>query len=277
MFRIGCHLSLSKGYEAMGEDALKIHANTFQFFTRNPRGGSAKEIDPKDADALAELTAKHHFAPLLAHAPYTLNLCSAKPETRQFAREMMADDLKRLELLPCHLYNFHPGSHTGQGINAGIQQITESLNKLIHPQQKIIILLETMSGKGSEVGSTFSELKQIMDGIVLGEKMGICLDTCHIYDAGYDIVNQLDEVLTEFDKIIGLNKLYAIHLNDSMNPMGSKKDRHQKIGKGTIGLEAMKRIINHPVLKDLPFLLETPNELDGYAGEIQLLQNLYKS
>lgn len=276
MLHIGCHLSLSKGYEAMGEDALRIDADTFQFFTRNPRGGSAKEIDPADAQALAKLVEKQRFAPLLAHAPYTLNLCSANPQTRQFAKEMMKDDLIRLEQLPCHLYNFHPGSRTGQEPDTAIGQITDALNEIITEDQQTYVLLETMSGKGSEVGGTFEELRQILDGIKLKDKMGVCLDTCHVYDAGYDIVNKLDDVLAEFDRIIGLERLYAIHLNDSMNPMGSRKDRHQKIGEGTIGLEAFGRIINHPKLKHLPFLLETPNELDGYAEEIKTLRGLYK-
>lgn len=275
MLHIGCHLSISKGYEAMGKDALEIGANTFQFFTRNPRGGSAKEIDPQDAEALAKLVKENNFAPLLAHAPYTLNLCSAEPRTRQFAREMMADDLLRLEQLPCKLYNFHPGSHTSQSVEVATAQIIEALNSIIRPEQTVIVLLETMAGKGSEVGRTFEELKTILDGVDLKEKMGVCLDTCHIYDAGYDIVNDLDGVLSHFDEVIGLDKLYAIHINDSMNPKGSHKDRHQKIGEGSLGLEAMTRVINHPKLTHLPFLLETPNELDGYAKEIKLLKEVY--
>lgn len=274
---IGCHLSISKGYEAMGKDALSIGANTFQFFTRNPRGGSAKEIDPKDAEALTRLVKENNFAPILAHAPYTLNLCSADSKTRRFAREMMADDLKRLEQLPCHLYNFHPGSHTSQPVEVAIEQIIEALNSIITPEQTTIVLLETMAGKGSEVGRTFEELRQILDGIQLQDKMGVCMDTCHLYDAGYDIVNDLDGVLDHFDAVIGLGRLHAIHINDSMNPMGSGKDRHAGIGKGSIGIEAMKRIINHPKLSHLPFYLETPNELDGYAEEIKLLKSLYKN
>lgn len=277
MFNIGCHLSLSKGYEAMGKDALSIGANTFQFFTRNPRGGAAKDIAPKDAEALAELVKKNNFAPLLAHAPYTLNLCSADPKTRKFGQEMMADDLSRLELLPCHLYNFHPGSHTSQSVEVGILQIIEGLNNVMKPGQKTIVLLETMAGKGSEVGRTFEELKQIIDGVKLKDKMGVCLDTCHIYDAGYDIVNDLDGVLDEFDRVIGLDRLYAIHLNDSMNPFESHKDRHAKIGEGTLGLDTFKKVINHPKLRHLPFNLETPNELDGYAEEIKLLKGLFVS
>lgn len=276
MLNIGCHLSISKGFEAMGKDALSIGANTFQFFTRNPRGGSAKAIDPKDAQALAQLMEANNFAPILAHAPYTLNLCSAEPRTRQFGREMMTDDLLRMEQLPCKLYNFHPGSYTSQPIDIAIGQIIEALNSIITPEQTTIVLLETMAGKGSEVGRTFEELRQILDGIHLQDKMGVCLDTCHIYDAGYDIVNDLDGVLAHFDKVIGLERLYAIHLNDSMNPMGSSKDRHATIGEGTIGLETMKRIINHPKLTHLPFYLETPNELDGHAKEIKILKEMYQ-
>ncbi len=275
MLNIGCHLSVSKGYYAMGKEAISIDANTFQFFTRNPRGGGAKEIEPQDAKKLAELVDKEHFAPLLAHAPYTLNLCSGNPATRKFSLDMMADDLVRLSELPCKLYNFHPGSSTGQEIETGIKQIIDALNKVISPKQSIIILLETMSGKGSEIGRTFEELKQILDGVELNDKMGVCMDTCHVFDAGYDIVNDLDGVLTQFDNIVGLDRLKAIHLNDSMNPGGSHKDRHAKIGHGTIGLEAMGRIINHPKLRHLPFLLETPNEIDGYKEEIRILRELY--
>lgn len=276
MLNIGCHLSISKGYEAMGKDALSIGANTFQFFTRNPRGGSAKEIDPKDAEALSRLMEENNFAPILAHAPYTLNLCSAEPKTRKFGREMMADDLRRMEQLPCKLYNFHPGSHTSQSVDVAIGQIIEALNMLITPEQTTIVLLETMAGKGSEVGRTFEELKLILDGVILQDKMGVCLDTCHLYDAGYDIVNDLEGVISHFDAVIGLERLYAIHLNDSMNPKGSGKDRHATIGEGTIGLETMKRVINHPKLSHLPFYLETPNELDGHAKEIKILKELYQ-
>lgn len=277
MLNIGCHLSISKGYEAMGKDALSIGANTFQFFTRNPRGGSAKEIDPKDAEALARLMEENNFAPILAHAPYTLNLCSAEPKTRKFGREMMADDLRRMEQLPCKLYNFHPGSHTSQSVEVATGQIIEALNMLITPEQTTIVLLETMAGKGSEVGRTFEELKLILDGVILQDKMGVCLDTCHLYDAGYDIVNDLEGVISHFDAVIGLERLYAIHLNDSMNPKGSGKDRHATIGEGTIGLETMKRVINHPKLSHLPFYLETPNELDGHAKEIKILKELYQT
>ncbi|MDR0692569.1 MAG: deoxyribonuclease IV [Prevotellaceae bacterium] len=275
MLNIGCHLSLSKGYAAMGATAVGIAANTFQFFTRNPRGGAAREIDPQDAAALAKLMDEKHFAPLLAHAPYTLNLCSADVNTRMFGFTLMADDLCRLAQLPCKLYNIHPGSHTGQGVEAGISQIAEALNNIIRPDQTVMVLLETMSGKGSEVGVTFEEIKAIIDGVELQEKMGVCLDTCHVYSAGYDIVNDLDGVLTKFDKTVGLKRLKAIHLNDSMTPFNSRKDRHELLGKGSIGLEALARVVNHPELKHLPFLLETPNELDGYAKEIKTLRALY--
>ncbi|NLJ31909.1 MAG: deoxyribonuclease IV [Clostridiales bacterium] len=276
MLNIGCHLSSAKGFLAMGKDALKINANTFQFFTRNPRGSKAKKIDPQDAEALRELTAEHRFAALLAHAPYTLNACSADAHTREFALLTMADDLARMEYLPGNLYNFHPGSHTGQGAETGIEQIAAALNAILKPEQNTAVLLETMAGKGSEVGRTFEELRAILDRVSLKEKMGVCLDTCHVYDAGYDIVNRLDEVLAEFDRVIGLSRLRAVHLNDSMNPIGSHKDRHQKIGRGSIGLEAMARIINHPALRDLPFYLETPNDLAGYAEEIALLRGAYR-
>ncbi|KZL90633.1 deoxyribonuclease IV [Clostridium magnum] len=275
MLNIGCHLSASKGYKAMGKEALNIGANTFQFFTRNPRGSKAKEIDPKDVDALLEIIKENKFAKILAHAPYTLNACSADESTREFAVEIMADDLKRMEYLPNNLYNFHPGSHVKQGVEVGIQLITNMLNIVIKPEQTTTILLETMSGKGTEVGRSFEELKQILDGITLSDKMGICLDTCHVYDAGYDIVNDLDGVLDEFDKIIGLDKLYAIHLNDSKNPFSSHKDRHEKIGEGSIGKDAMVRIINHPKLRHLPFFLETPNELPGYEQEIKMLREAF--
>ena len=274
--KIGCHLSASKGFFAMGKDALRIGANTFQFFTRNPRGSRAKEIDPADAQALLELMQEHQFAPVLAHAPYTLNACSADPHTREFAWETMADDLKRMEYLPGNMYNFHPGSHVGQGAEEGIRQITAMLNQILRPEQTTTVLLETMAGKGSEVGRRFEELRQILDGVLLQEKMGVCLDTCHISDAGYDVAGNLDGVLEEFDRVIGLGRLKAVHLNDSMNPMGSHKDRHQKIGQGSLGLETFEKVINHPSLRDLPFYLETPNELDGYADEIKTLRAMYQ-
>ncbi|MFZ4537647.1 deoxyribonuclease IV [Propionivibrio sp.] len=276
MLNIGCHLSTSKGFMGMGRDALSIGANTFQFFTRNPRGGTAKAIDPSDLDAFLELAAEHHFATLLAHASYTLNPCSADEKTRSFAMATMQDDLARMERLPGNLYNFHPGSHVGQGEEAGIGMIVAQLNTLLMPQQTTTVLLETMAGKGSEIGRTFHELQQILDAVELKEKMGVCLDTCHIHDAGYDIVGNLDGVLAEFDTVIGLDKLRAIHLNDSLNPIGSHKDRHARIGHGHIGLEAITRIINHPALRHLPFLLETPNELPGYAEEIALLRGVYR-
>lgn len=276
MLNIGCHLSTSKGFLAMGKDALSIKANTFQFFTRNPRGSKAKAIDPQDAEALRELMKENSFAPILAHAPYTLNPCSSQEKTREFARITMADDLERMEYFPGNMYNFHPGSHTDQGVDTGIEEIVSMLNSIIKKEHQTTILLETMAGKGSEVGGKFEELIRIIDGIELKEKMGVCLDTCHVYDAGYDIVNNLDEVLDEFDRIVGIERLKAIHINDSMNPMGSHKDRHQKIGDGSIGLEAMSRIINHPKLRKLPFYLETPNELPGYAKEIDLLRSKYQ-
>lgn len=275
MLNIGCHLSSSKGYKVMGEQALKIDANTFQFFTRNPRGSKAKEIDPKDVEALLKLTKENEFAVILGHAPYTLNACSADETIREFTMEVMADDLERMEYLPHNLYNFHPGSHLKQGIEIGTAHIINMLNSVLKPDQTTIVLLETMAGKGTEIGSTFEELKQILDGIALSDKMGICFDTCHVYDAGYDIVNDLDGVLDEFDRVIGLDKLYAIHLNDSKNPIASHKDRHEKIGQGFIGKDAIIRIINHPRLRSLPFFLETPNELSGYAEEIRMLREAY--
>ncbi|MEY8001435.1 deoxyribonuclease IV [Clostridium sp. Mt-5] len=276
MLNIGCHLSASKGYEAMGKEALEIEANTFQFFTRNPRGGRAKKIDPADIEALLKIMRENKFPLIMAHAPYTLNACSANEKTREFAFDIMADDLKRMEYLPNNLYNFHPGSHVKQGVQVGIKYIVNMLNAILKPEQTTTVLLETMAGKGTEIGRNFEELKQILDGIALPDKMGVCLDTCHVYDAGYNIVNDLDGVLDEFNKIIGLDKLRAIHLNDSKNPFSSHKDRHEKIGKGSIGKEAVIRIINHPKLCRLPFFLETPNELPGYAKEIKMLREAYK-
>ena len=274
MLHIGCHLSSSRGFAAMGRQALEIGADTFQFFTRNPRGSRAKDIDPADAAALVELMHSHHFAPIIAHAPYTLNLCGKEADNRTFARETMADDLRRMEFVPGQYYNFHPGSHVGQGMETGIALIAEALNAILTPDMTTTVLLETMAGKGSEVGGRFEELREILDRIDLGEKMGVCLDTCHVSDGGYDIINDLDGVLTEFDRVIGLHRLRAIHLNDSKNPTGAKKDRHACIGEGEIGLEAIVRIVNHPALKHLPFCLETPNELPGYAKEIALLRKL---
>ncbi|MEG0307988.1 MAG: deoxyribonuclease IV [Clostridium sp.] len=275
MLNIGCHLSTTKGFENMGKEALGIGANTFQFFTRNPRGGKAKDIDAKDVEALLEILRNNNFAKILAHAPYTLNAASADESTRNFARDMMIDDLVRMEYVPNNLYNFHPGSHVKQGVEVGINYIVEMLNKVIKPEQTTKILLETMAGKGSEIGRNFEEIAEIISRVELKDHMGVCMDTCHVYDAGYDIVNDLDKVLEEFDKIIGLEKLYAIHLNDSKNPFESHKDRHEKIGEGSIGIEAITRIINHPKLRHLPFFLETPNELDGYGKEIEILKSLY--
>lgn len=276
MLNIGCHLSASKGFLNMGETAIELGGNTFQFFTRNPRGGSAKDIDPEDAKALISLMQENSFAKILAHAPYTLNACAKVPSIREFAFNTMLDDLKRMEYVPNNMYNFHPGSHVGQGIETGIELISDLLNSILWEDQTTTVLLETMAGKGSEVGSRFEELREIIDRVELKNKMGVCLDTCHVNDAGYDIVNDLDGVLTEFDKIIGLERLRALHLNDSKNPLGAHKDRHEKIGEGYIGKEAFGRIVNHPVLKDLPMFLETPNELPGYAEEIKLLKSLCK-
>lgn len=276
MLTVGCHLSSSKGYLAMGKDAIKINANTFQFFTRNPRGGNAKAIVPSDVEAYLAFAAEHKITRILAHAPYTLNACSADKNLREFARATMADDLDRMEYTPGNCYNFHPGSHVKQGVETGISYIADMLNAILKPEQTTTVLLETMAGKGSEVGRSFEELREILDRVTLSDHMGICLDTCHVWDGGYDIVNHLDEVLTEFDRIIGLSRLKAIHLNDSLNPLGAHKDRHARIGEGHIGKEALIRIINHPALQNLPFYLETPNELDGYAAEIALLRENYQ-
>ena len=275
MLHIGCHLSSSDGFLAMGNTALSIEADTFQFFTRNPRGSKAKAIDEEDAKALMELMKVHRFPVILAHAPYTLNPCSATEKTREFARLTMEDDLKRMEFTPGQLYNFHPGSHTGQGAEKGIEEIAALLNELLKPEQTTTVLLETMAGKGSEVGRTFEELAAILKKVKLQEKMGVCLDTCHIWDGGYDIVNDLEGVVEQFDRIIGLDRLKAIHLNDSLNGCGSHKDRHACIGAGKIGLEALTGVINHPRLKHLPFFLETPNDLGGYKKEIALLRGRY--
>ncbi len=276
MLRIGCHISSGKGFLAMGKTAQSIGANTFQFFTRNPRGGAAKSLDPADVAAMNAYCEEQGIGRLLAHAPYTLNACAKEEGLREFARNTMADDLKRLEYLPDCMYNFHPGSHVQQGTEQGIRLIADTLNQVLNPGQSTIVLLETMAGKGSEVGRRFEELRAILDKVEFSDKMGVCLDTCHVFDGGYDIVNDLDGVLAEFDRIIGLERLKAIHLNDSMNQLGSHKDRHQKIGQGNIGLKAFAAIINHPRLKDLPFYLETPNELDGYAAEIALLKELHQ-
>jgi deoxyribonuclease-4 len=276
MLNIGCHLSSSKGFLAMGQTALSIGASTFQFFTRNPRGGSAKAIDPEDVAAFLEFAAANGIAPVLAHAAYTLNPCSADAKTRNFALESMADDLQRMEHLPGNLYNFHPGSHVGQGVETGIAMIAAQLDEVMWPQMQTTVLLETMAGKGSEVGGAFAELREIIDRVKLPDRIGVCLDTCHVHDAGYDIVGDLDGLLEEFDRVVGLDRLKAVHLNDSLNPRGARKDRHACIGEGHIGLEAFGRIVNHPQLRNLPFYLETPNELPGYAREISLLRGLRK-
>ncbi len=274
MLRIGCHLSSSKGFLHMGKEAVKIGANTFQFFTRNPRGSKAKEIDEKDVEAFLVFSREHGIGQILAHAPYTLNPCSKEEKTREFALMTMEDDLKRMEYIPGNCYNFHPGSHVGQGAKEGIRMISETLNQILKEEQTTTVLLETMAGKGTEVGRSFEELQAILDRIELKSHMGVCLDTCHVYDGEYDIVNHLDEVLEQFDKIIGLDKLKAIHMNDSKNPFGSHKDRHEKIGEGSLGVDAFERIINHPLLRGIPIYLETPNELEGYAKEIALLRQL---
>lgn len=272
MLSIGCHLSASGGFLSMGQTALSIGANTFQFFTRNPRGSRAKAIDPADTQALVQLLREHDFGPLVAHAPYTINPCSKDEHTREFARITMADDLLRMEYLPGNYYNFHPGSHTGQGAEIGIGQIADTLNAIVKPEQHTTVLLETMAGKGTEIGGRFQELREILDRVTLPEKIGVCLDTCHVSDGGYDIVHDLDGVLTEFDRVIGLSRLKALHLNDSMNPAGAHKDRHARIGEGYLGLDTFRAIVNHPALRGLPMVLETPNELPGYEKEIALLR-----
>lgn len=275
MLHIGCHLSISKGFAHIGKEALSIKADTFQFFTRNPQGGKAKDIDLADVAKFRTLAAENHFAPLVAHAPYTLNPCSDNPQTREFAEMVFADDLKRMEHIPNNYYNFHPGSHVGQGTNAGTAMIIDLLNRILTPEQNTVVLLETMSGKGSEIGRSFEELAEIRAGVKLKNKLGVCLDTCHIFAAGYDIVNNLDGVMAEFDKIIGLQHLKAVHLNDSLMPLGSNKDRHAQIGAGEIGAEALIRFVNYPAVKNLPFILETPNDLAGYASEIALMRKNY--
>ena len=276
MLHIGCHLSSSKGFAAMGKTALSIGADTFQFFTRNPRGGKAKAVDPEDALALRSICAEHNFAPLLAHAPYTMNPCAADEHLIEFAHMVMEGDLAMLEHLPGNMYNFHPGSHVKQGSDVGVAKIAAMLNSVLFAEMHTTVLLETMAGKGSEVGRSFEELASILDKVQLNAKLGVCLDTCHVFDGGYDIVNDLEGVLEQFDKLIGLDKLHAIHINDSKNILGSHKDRHACIGEGNIGLAALSAVTNHPQLKHLPFYLETPNELPGYAKEIALLRSLYK-
>lgn len=275
MLRIGCHLSASGGYLAMGKTAKRIEANTFAFFTRNPRGGAAKQIDEKDAAAFIELARNAGISELVAHSPYTLNPCSSDKHLREFARDTMRDDLVRMEYTPGNFYNFHPGCHTGQGVEAGIDETAQMLNDVLTPEQTTTVLIETMAGKGSEIGKTFGEIRDIMDRVERKDKIGVCLDTCHIWEAGYDVRDGLDGVLAEFDEVIGLSHLRAIHLNDSMNPRGAKKDRHAKIGEGQIGLEALVRVMNHEKLHTLPFILETPTDDDGHKAEIEMLRGLY--
>ncbi len=273
MINIGCHLSSSGGFLAMGKHATELGADTFAFFTRNPRGGSAKEIDPEDAKALVEYMEKEHFGKLVAHAPYTMNVCAAKPDIKEFSRNMLKEDILRMEYVPGNYYNFHPGSHVGQGAEEVIPMIADALNDAMFEEQKTIVLLETMAGKGSEVGRNFEELKAIIDRVELKDKIGVCFDTCHTWDGGYDVVGNIDAVLDEFDKVIGLDKLYALHLNDSKNPMDSHKDRHEKIGEGLIGSEGIRKVITHPLLQGKPFILETPNEDEGYKKEIALIRS----
>ena len=272
MLMIGSHISSSKGYEAMGKQALKLGANTFAFFTRNPRGGSAKAVIADDVERYLALWREKGYGQIVAHAPYTLNACSDKEEVRRFAKEAFADDLSRMEYTPGNYYNFHPGSHVGQGVEIGIELIAQMLNECLKPEQTTVVLLETMAGKGSEIGRSFQELRMILDQVEISEKMGVCLDTCHVWDAGYDIVEDLDGVLEEFDRCLGLSRLKAIHINDSMNPRGSHKDRHARIGEGCIGLAAFERIINNPSLRGLPFILETPNDDEGWTKEIAMLR-----
>ena len=273
--KIGCHLSASDGYLAMGKEAVAMNADTFAFFTRNPRGGAAKEIKQADVDAFLAFAAENGISQLVAHSPYTLNPCSSNEHTRQFALDTMKDDLLRMEYTPGNMYNFHPGSHTGQGVEVGIEEIAFLLNTVITEEQTTTVLLETMAGKGSEVGGRFEEIAEIIARVEKKDKLGVCLDTCHIWDAGYDIVNDLDGVIGKFDKVIGLEKLRAIHLNDSKNPLGARKDRHARIGEGFLGTETFRRVVNHPALQGLPMVLETPNELEGYAREIALLKELH--
>lgn len=275
MLNIGCHLSASKGFAHMANEALGINANTFQFFTRNPRGFACKEISPADAEEYKRIAAQNDFCKILAHAPYTLNPASADEGVRALAKRIMQDDMKRMELVPGNLYNFHPGSHVGQGEQKGTELIVDLLNEVLTEEQTTVVLLETMAGKGTEIGRSFEQLRTVLDGVRLSKKVGVCLDTCHVYDAGYDIVNNLDAVLDEFDAVIGLDRLCALHLNDSKNPMGSHKDRHEKIGQGYIGAATFEKIVCNPRLKGLPMFLETPNDIDGYAAEVALLRKMY--
>lgn len=275
MLYIGCHLSYSKGYEAMGRQALEIGANTFAFFTRNPRGGSAKNIDSEDIKKLSDIMTENKFGKLVVHAPYTMNLCSDKWDIRRFGRKIMADDLMRMEAIPGNYYNFHPGCHMKQGSEKGVELIAENLNNILSPEQSTTVLLETMAGKGTEIGRNFEELRAIIDRTECSDKLGVCLDTCHIWDGGYDVVNNFDSIIEEFDCVIGLSYLKAVHLNDSLNPCGSHKDRHAKIGQGQIGANALINVINHPAIKNLPIILETPNDMEGYAREIKVLRENY--
>ncbi len=277
MINIGCHLSASKGFKAMAQSCLAIGANTFQFFTRNPRGGSVKKIDRDDIEAFLRISKENNFAKIVAHAPYTMNLCSARESTIGFSKRMMSDDLERMEYIPGNLYNFHPGSHVGQGTDAGIEKIADALNEILRPDMNTTVLLETMSGKGSEIGGNFEEIACIIDKVKLQDKVGVCLDSCHVSDAGYDITGDLDGVVKQFDSAIGLDKLKAIHLNDSKNPVGSRKDRHEKIGEGFLGADTVKKIVNRSEFQGLPFILETPQEnLEGYKNEIKLVKSLVK-
>ena len=276
MLYIGCHLSSSKGFLAMGKQAYDIGANTFQFFTRNPRGGAAKSVDPDDISAFLDFSKEHNFGKIVAHAPYTLNACAADENIRRFARETFADDLKRMDMLPGNYYNFHPGSQVKQGVEKGIELIVDTLDSVLREDLKTTVLLETMAGKGSEIGRTFEEIREIIDRVKMPEKLGVCLDTCHIFDGGYDIVNSLDGVVEEFDRVIGLDRLKAVHLNDSMNVLGSHKDRHQKLGEGNIGADALMAVVNHPAFDSLPFNLETPNDIEGYKAEIAFVKEHYK-
>ena len=277
MQHFGCHLSISRGFAAMADTAQTLGADTFQFFTRNPRGGAARAIDPEDAAVFRARQREGVIAPVVAHAPYTVNPCAKEDKTLEFARQTMADDLRRLEQLPGNFYNFHPGSHVGQGIETGLQRVAGTLDAVMFEGQKTVVLLETMAGKGTEVGGRFEELRGIVDRTARPELLGVCLDTCHVHDAGYDIVNDLDGVLAEFDRVIGLGRLRALHLNDSKNPRGAHKDRHERLGQGYIGWEAFRRIVTHPALRGLPMILETPNELPGYAEEIRALREMAKS
>lgn len=274
MFKIGCHLTVSKGYEYMGRRILELGGNTFQYFSRNPRGGSVKAIDKADAEALRKLMVDNDFAPILTHAPYTLNMAAAKDDTYDFAKRVFREDLERLEELPGNLYNFHPGSHTGMGIDWGLERIIKGLNEVVFKESTSTILFEVMAGKGSEIGSNFEEIKILLDNVKYREKFGVCLDTCHLYEGGYDLVNNLEGVLDDIESSFGLDKVKAIHLNDSKNPLGARKDRHERIGEGTLGLGTIMNIVSNPRLKDKPFFLETPNEEEGYAREISMIKEL---